>query len=154
MKTDWLCKRISSAKRIGRGRILNKILVCNKRSKDSSGKANLKNCPGGIVWGVLYEIVPSDLSKLDKVEEGYQRIKMCVQTDEDKSVVAEVYISAELTTEAIPFDWYKKILICGAQEHQLPVDYIEYLKKLPAKRDSTRAGYYERDNTTCSSQKS
>lgn len=139
MKTDQLCKRIPSAEPIGRGRILNKRLVCNKRSKNGSGKANLEDSLGDVVWGVLYEMDSSDLNRLDKAEGGYLRTRMYVQTDEDKLVAAEVYFSTELTLEAIPFDWYKKLLISGAREHQLPEDYIEFLKKLPSKRDPDRA---------------
>lgn len=133
MKTDCLSKRIFSAKPVGLGRILNKKLVCNKRSRNSSGKANLEDSQGDVVWGVLYEMDSPDLDRLDKAEGGYQRTTMYVQTDKDKSVPAEVYISTELTPEAIPYDWYKKLLVCGAQEHQLPEDYIEFLKKLPSK---------------------
>lgn len=139
MKENRLCKRIPSAKLVGRGRILDKKLVCNKRSKDSSGKANLEDSPRGAVWGVLYEMDSSDLNRLDEVEEGYQRTTMNVQTDEDKFVVAEVYISTELTLKAIPFSWYKELLVSGAQEHQLPEDYVDFLKKLPFKHDLRKA---------------
>lgn len=135
MRTDRLSKRIPSAKPAGLGKILNKKLVCNKRSRDSSGKANLESCPGGVVWGALYEIDSSDLDRLNDVEGGYQRTTMRVQTNEDRFVAAEVYISTELTTDAIPFDWYKKLLVSGAQEHQLPEEYVDFLKKLPSKRD-------------------
>jgi len=139
MKENRLCQRIPSAKLMCRGRILNKRLVCNKRSKDNSGKANLEDSPGGVVWGVLYEMDSSDLNRLDEVEEGYQRTTMNAQTDENKFVAAEVYISTELTPKAIPFNWYKELLVSGAQEHQLPEDYVKFLKKLPSKHDSRKA---------------
>jgi len=93
----------------------------------------LEDSPGDVVWGVLYEIESSDLDKLDKAEGGYQRTTMRVQTNEDKLVAAEVYISTEVVLEAIPFDWYKELLVSGAQEHQLPENYIDFLKKLPSK---------------------
>lgn len=138
MKKNRLCKRVPSAKLAGRGRILNKRLVCNKRSNDNSGKANLKDSPGGVVWGVLYEMDSSDLNRLDEVEEGYQRTTMHVHIDKDKSVAAEVYISTEITPKGIPFNWYKELLVSGAQEHQLPEDYIAFLEKLPSKHDPKR----------------
>lgn len=138
MRTDRLSKRVPSAKPAGRGKILNKRLACNKRSRDSSGKANLEDKPGGVVWGVLYEIDLSDLDRLDEVEGGYHRNTIRVQTDEDRFVAAEVYTSTELTMDAVPFDWYKKSLVSGAREHQLPEDYVEFLKKLPSKRDPRR----------------
>lgn len=138
MKTNRLCKRIPSAKPVGRGKIFNKRLVCNKRSKDSSGKANLEDSPRGVVWGVLYEMNSSDLKRLDEVEGGYHRTTMYVQTDEDEFIAAEVYISTDLTPKAIPFDWYKELMVSGAREHQLPKVYVEFLKKLPYKCDPRR----------------
>ena len=137
MCTGRLLSRISSAKPIGRGRLLNKRLVCNKKSKDGSGKANLEDSPGNVVWGLLYEIDSSDLNKLDKAEEEYQRVTMYVRTNEGKLVQAQVYISKRLT-KAIPFDWYKEMLISGAVEHQLPEEYIDFLRHLTSKRDPDR----------------
>ena len=138
MKTYRLHKRAPSARPAGRAKLLNKRLVCNKRGKDGSGKANLEDNPGHVVWGVLYEMDSSDLDELNKAEEGYYRKTVYVQTDQNKMVAAEVYISPELTLDAIPFDWYKKLLVCGALERQLPEEYVEFLKQLPSKSDPDR----------------
>jgi len=138
MKTNRLRKRVPSAKPIGRARLFNKRLVFNKKSEDGSGKANLEDSPEDVVWGVLYEIESSDLEKLDKAEGGYRRTTMRVKTNEDKLVAAEVYISTEVVLEVIPFDWYKELLVCGAQEHQLPENYIDFLKKIPSKPNERR----------------
>lgn len=136
IKTDRLQGRISSARVMGRGRLVNKRLTCSKKSKDGSGKANLEDGPREEVWGVLYEIDPSELKLLDKIEGDYRRVTMKINTDEEKVVEAEVYTSTELTSEVIPYDWYKELLICGARDHQLPENNIEFLERLPSKQDS------------------
>lgn len=135
MKTDRLLSRVPSAKVVGRGKIFDRKLVFNKKSRDGSGKANLEDSSGDVVWGVLYEISSSELRLLDKIEGGYHRLTMHVQKDDETLIEAEVYASNELAFEAIPFDWYKELLICGAQEHQLPREYVKFLKGFPSKRD-------------------
>ena len=129
MSTERLRKRVPSAKPIGRAKLPDKRLTCNKKSKDGSGKANLTDNTGYIVWGVLYEIDEIELNKLDEVESGYIRMIMKVITDEDSQVEAHVYVSSEITDDARPYNWYKKLIIDGAREHQLPESYVKYLKQ-------------------------
>lgn len=135
MSTERLQKRVPSAKPIGRAKLPDKRLVCNKKSKDGSGKANLTDKTGVIVWGVLYEIDEIELDKLDEVESGYARMLMKVMTDQGSLVEAHVYVSSELTDDAQPYNWYKKAIIDGARQHHLPESYVEYLKQIKSKRD-------------------
>jgi gamma-glutamylcyclotransferase (GGCT)/AIG2-like uncharacterized protein YtfP len=128
MKTERMIDRISSARVIGRAFLSNKRLVFNKKSKDGSGKANIEDSRGDVVWGVLYEIDSSQLSQLDRIEGGYNRVSVNVIMDNDEDVIAEVYVSNRYTDNPIPFDWYKKLMLQGAIEHGLPSEYIEYLK--------------------------
>lgn len=136
MKTSRLQKRIVSVKPVGRGKIPGKTLVCDKKSDDGSTKANLEDSPENVVWGVLYEIDRKDLEKLDKIEGGYERKTARIQTDDGGIVEAEIYISARIDKKELPFDWYKDLMIDGAQKHQLPQEYIEFLKGLSSKRSS------------------
>jgi len=138
MSTEWLQARVPSAKPLGRARLSRKRLVCNKKSKDGSGKANLAERAEDAVWGVLYEIDLAELDKLDRVEGGYARISLDVITDQGSSVKAYVYVSSELTDDPRPYDWYKAILIEGASEHALPASYVDYLEQIPSKPGSNR----------------
>lgn len=137
MVTKRLCSRVPSAKVIGQARLLNKRMVCNKNSIDGSGKANLVDSPGGVAWGVLYKVGAEELSKLDKVEGDYQRLTMQVLTNEEGFIESEVYISMKLT-DLTPYDWYKDLIISGACEHELPRDYLKYLKQLPSRPDLSK----------------
>ncbi len=140
MNTEWLRSRVPSAKTIGRARLLDKRMVCNKKSKDSSGKANLIDSPGNVVWGVLYEIDSAELGNLDKAERSYKRKALQVLNEQGDTISAEVYISTKITTDPTPYDWYKNLILQGAQEHQLPGDYVEYLQRLPSKPDPRKRG--------------
>ena len=137
MSTERMQARVSSAKSLGRAKLKppDKSLVCNKKGEDGSGKANLVDKDGGIVWGVLYEIDSEELSKLDKFEKGYERKSLDVSTEQDSSVKAYVYISSELTDDPRPYDWYKKCMRDGAREPHLPSFYITRLEQIESKPD-------------------
>jgi len=107
--------------------------VCNKKSTDGSGKANLIDSTGDTVWAVLYEIDSAELDKLDKAERRYTRISLDVITDQDSLVKAWLYVSSELTEDARPYDWYKELMVKGAREHGLPASYVTYLEQIPTK---------------------
>jgi len=128
-------ERAPSAKPMGRAKLPDKSLVCNKKSTDGSGKANLTDTAGDTVWGVLYEIDSAELDNLNRCECGYTRISLDVKTDQDSSVKAYVYISSELTDDARPYDSYKKLMIKGAREHHLPSFYITRLEQIDSKPD-------------------
>lgn len=128
-------ERAPSAKPMGRAKLPDKSLVCNKKSDDGSGKANLVDSDGNTVWGVLYEIDSTQLKKLDDCEKGYKNICLDVLTERDLVVSAHVYISSELTDDPRPYDWYKELMVKGAIEHQLPTCYIELLKQIESKPD-------------------
>jgi len=133
MKTGQMSERVPLAKVVGRARILNRRLVCNKRSKDGSGKANLVHSPGDVVWGVLYEMDESGLPKLDKAEGGYRRVEVEVLDEQGCPIVAQTYVSKKLTDDTRAYEGYKKLILNGAREHQLSKKYIEDLESVPTK---------------------
>lgn len=139
MKKSRMRKRIPEAEVIGPAWIDNKRLVCNKISKDGSGKANLANSPGHRVWGVLYKIPQNALQKLDQIEGGYDRRKLEVTRAPGEKVEAPgekveafVYVSTKTDDSLKPFDWYKSFIVEGAREHKLPDEYIQELEALPS----------------------
>lgn len=137
MYTDRMRWRVPSATVVGPAKLPDKCMVCNKKSKDGSGKANLADSPGGAVWGVLYEVDLAELDRLDRAEGGYQRTSLQVWARQG-SPVAEVHVSTELTADPVPYEWYKELIVAGAHEHELPRDYLVYLEQLPSKPDPSR----------------
>lgn len=142
MSTGWLKRYVPSAKPLGHAKLLDKRLVCNKKSKDGSGKANLANSAGDVVWGVLYEVDLTELDKLDRVEGGYTRVSLDVITNQGSSIKAYVYISCELTDDVRPHDWYKELMVKGAREHQVPPFYMKYLEQIHSKPNPVKEGYH------------
>jgi len=131
MVTAQMQERIASAQVYGVGSLKGWKVICNKRSKDGSGKANLVQAEGHLTWGVLYEIDEADLEKLDRIEGGYQRITVTIDTEQSIPTSAETYISEDVTDHPVAYDSYKALIIAGAEEHHLPRAYITSLQELP-----------------------
>ncbi|WP_287158200.1 gamma-glutamylcyclotransferase [Chloroflexus sp.] len=87
----------------------------------------------------MYEMNDSDAEQLDRIEKGYQRIRIRVWQPHGETLEAVTYQSTQLTDDPVAYDWYKDLLITGAREHHLPQDYIAYLEQLPAKPDKTKS---------------
>ena len=98
-------ERTSSAVALGVGKLEGMRVVMNKKGVDDSGKANLVEDPGSVVYGVLYRIDPSELPSLDSAEGGYERRSVKVVFG-DQVVEAQTYISEEITEEPVAWDWY------------------------------------------------
>lgn len=96
---------------------------CNKLGQDGTAKANLVRKPGECVFGVLYEIDPSDWPLLDLIESGYQRIEVDI-CSAGQAHTAWTYISTLLTDKAAK-SGYLDYILKGAEEHHLPQEYIE-----------------------------
>lgn len=139
MSSVRLCSRIPSVKVVDQAYLKDRKVLFNKRSTDGSGKANLVESPGDVTWGVLYEMNDSDVEQLDRIEKGYQRIKIRVWQPDGETLEAVTYQSTQLTDDPIAYDRYKDLLITGARNHHLPQDYIAYLEQLPAKPDKTKS---------------
>ncbi len=136
MLSECLRSRITSMKTVGRASLKDRKMVFNKCSKDGSGKANIIESPGSVTWGVLYEVDAQDLDTLDRIEGGYERVAVRVQKPNGNVVEAVTYVFEDLTNDLRPYRWYKKLLLSGAREHNLPQDYIAYLEGFPVKPDN------------------
>ena len=107
MSSERLRSHVCFARAIGRAKLLNKRMVCNKKGEDGSGKANLIESPGDVVWGVLYEVDSAELDKLDRAEGGYNRMSTQSMMEGDNPIDVDVYVSTKLTADPIPYNWYK-----------------------------------------------
>jgi gamma-glutamylcyclotransferase len=146
MNLNRLLERVPSAVKLTNAVIYNYALVCNKVSTDGSAKANIMNTgnPEHRVWGVIYEIDDSEKAKLDQFEGlGYGYTEAELSFTDVQGVVhqAHVYIAEEsaMNNERLAFDWYKAFIVTGAQQNQLPADYIAELTALPCIVDKDEA---------------
>jgi len=98
------------------------------------GVANLSIDPGTSVWGVLFLMSREQHAHLDRTEgvgNGlYSRLRVDVEAGTDL-VVAETLISELRDPSRRPSHRYRSLLIEGAREHGLPVDYLRALEGWP-----------------------
>jgi len=116
-------------------------LLFHKRSADGSGKADVVPARADArVWGVVYEISKADLRKLDDGERGYHRCRLTLSGPRGGSFRGWVYRADPDTCDCglQPYEWYKRFLVEGAEEHSLPSDYITTLRAIAAKPDPDR----------------
>jgi gamma-glutamylcyclotransferase (GGCT)/AIG2-like uncharacterized protein YtfP len=123
-------ERIAGAEPLGAARLVGFCLRLDKRGADGSGKANLGHDASRSVWGALYRIDASEWPRLDAFEPGYERIAVEVEW-QGAAQAAQTYRSHRLTEHAVPFAWYKRLLVEGARAHALPEDWIRELESLP-----------------------
>ena len=89
--------------------------------------ANILELTDNIVWGGLYEVSKSDLEKLDK-REGYPNIydrkELKVEDDQGNIYKAITYFRIGEKV-GIPSNKYRKTVVNGAKDCDLPDDYVK-----------------------------
>lgn len=133
--------RAPSARPVSHARLEGWRLRFDKRSKDGSGKCHLEPQPGACVHGVVYRLDENDFRTLDLAEgvgSGYQRqrIRKILLGDGTK-VNAFAYLAepGHVVDSLRPYDWYRDLVLAGAEQHQLPQDFILQLKQIDARPD-------------------
>ena len=89
--------------------------------------ANILESIDSIVWGGLYEISKSDLENLDRYEGfpiSYSKEELKVKDDQGNIYKALTYFRIGEKI-GIPSDKYKKIIIDGAKDCNLPDNYVK-----------------------------
>jgi gamma-glutamylcyclotransferase len=81
--------------------------------------------------------------RLDRVEglgRGYELLRAQVRTPNGPRVAFTYTGSAGSLDDTVrPYSWYKRILVRGARQNQLPQAYINQLQSVPTVEDPTRA---------------
>jgi gamma-glutamylcyclotransferase (GGCT)/AIG2-like uncharacterized protein YtfP len=89
--------------------------------------ANILKSADNIIWGGLYEISKSDLENLDRYEgfpDSYDRKKFEVKDSQGNKYKAITYFRTGEKI-GIPSNKYKKIIIDGAKDCNLPNNYVK-----------------------------
>ena len=124
---DWAEEKLA--------RLENYELNFDKVARGGAGTGNIVIAEGKVVWGVLYRVTEQQLRALDRFEsvpEHYRRIEVNVVDDEGRKVAAQAYLARKVRKGLKPDRLYLQRIIEGAEEHKLPADYIEQLKKITA----------------------
>ncbi|MFQ5695852.1 MAG: gamma-glutamylcyclotransferase family protein [Terriglobia bacterium] len=114
-------------------RLDNYELNFDKVSRGGTGTGNLVPADGKVVYGVLYRVSAQQLRALDRFEgvpEHYRRSQVTVVDGQGTKVGAQVYLARKVRKGLKPDRLYLQRIIQGAEEHNLPGDYIEQLKRI------------------------
>jgi gamma-glutamylcyclotransferase (GGCT)/AIG2-like uncharacterized protein YtfP len=114
-------------------RLDNYELNFDKIARGGTGTANIVPAEGRTVWGVLYRLSEQQLRALDRFEgvpEHYRRSEVTVVDSQERKISAQVYLARKVRKGLKPDRGYLQRILQGAEEHNLPADYIESLKKI------------------------
>lgn len=115
----------------------------SKRWRGAS--ATIVETENSIVWGIVWELDKCNLSTLD-CQEGvqddiYHAMSVNVETSNGTTLNCRVYQQcnnpkeyikpADLSIDRRPSPLYLNMILKGAQENNLPVNYMEFLKTIP-----------------------
>jgi gamma-glutamylcyclotransferase (GGCT)/AIG2-like uncharacterized protein YtfP len=114
------------------GKLENYEIVFNKKARGGSATANIRPASGKAVHGVLFRIPESGLKALERLQgvpQHYRRIEVTVTDSEGNRMPAQAFIASKVDKGLRPAGHYVQAILQGADEHQLPADYIAELKK-------------------------
>lgn len=103
----------------------------DKKGKDGFARATIVNRLGEHVWGVVYKIPKANIERLDSYEglgRGYQAEWVEVVTPEGRILKVYTYVGLNLKKGLLIHGWYRDYIIKGAQEHNLPKEYVTKLE--------------------------
>ena len=108
-------------------------LVWHKNDRGQSGKCDIKTTDNhaDLVYGVIYQISPSDRETLDHIEGhgyGYLSKQVEVITLSGEPLQALTYYAIDIDTVQQPYHWYKEHVVRGAREHRFPAHYIAMIE--------------------------
>lgn len=140
MSLKRLQQRVPSAHPLGTYLLDEHELRFHKFSKDGSGKCDAFYTGDNsyVVMGVLYEIHESEKAALDKAEGlgwGYEGKVVSVSSAEGKIITAVTYLATRIEKSLLPYTWYKKHVLVGAREANLPSEYIAGIEAIDALKD-------------------
>ena len=95
--------------------------------------ANIRNCRGFNVEGVVHEIDQKDLQKIVNTEgEDYELVKLLINVNGKKKTAHTLIYKTNETNDIPPSKRYLKILIRAAKENDLSASYIKNLEGRPS----------------------
>ena len=141
--------RVPSARFISTAFLRSHDLRFHKKSDDGSGKCDAYATGNreDIVWGVIFDMDVEEKSVLDEKESlglGYDEKNVDLTTPAGKSVTAFTYYAIRIAQQLKPYRWYLNHVLVGAEENDLPKEYVERITRIDSIDDPV-VGRYERE---------
>ena len=142
---DWsqMKERCPCAKFVYRAKLRSHRLAFTLRScRRRCGVADILRDETKDVWGVVYELLESELENLDKDEDfdpgrpdgqnDYSRENCYVWRERDvkQLLLVSIYRGHPQPNPPLPNCDYKNLIVAGARHWQLPTDYIQELESI------------------------
>lgn len=115
-------------------------LTFRKHSTDGSAKCDAYSTgnPSDELWIAVFNIPESEEEALDNAEglgHGYHKDKIQLTMD-GEDLAAKIYLADEeaIVTDA-PYEWYKQMVLLGAEYHLFPSSYMEPIQEVASKTD-------------------
>lgn len=135
--------RTPSAELLGTAELEGHALRFHKRSDaDASAKADAQatGAAGDRLPGAVYRLDPGDFPALDRVEGlgsgGYELVTATVALAGEAT---DVFLYRARASHVVrgwqPFDWYRDLVLRGAEWHGFPPPHREAIARVPAKPD-------------------
>ena len=103
------------------------------------GVANVEPEAGARTDGVLYLLAPEEFDRLDRTEGVhlglYRRVAVTVAVGDGEHLPAFTYRSSLSKPERKPSARYMRLLLEGAAEHGLPLEYVRFLESFELAHD-------------------
>ena len=127
-----LNNRIPSAHFIATSYLPNWSLRFHKRSKDQSGKCNIIVGDDGVHFAI-FEISDTDKVILDKIEGvGFGYSDTLLNLPDFGSCFSYIAQESHIDDSLRPYDWYKELVLVGAQFNGFPRDYLNRIESIQA----------------------
>ncbi|MFQ5803887.1 MAG: gamma-glutamylcyclotransferase family protein [Candidatus Methylomirabilales bacterium] len=134
MERVWFKRRCPGGKFVSAAKLRDyDITFAQSSTMWGGGTADLKSALGRVVEGVLWEIGEQDLKTLDQYEgvpSEYIRKTLTVELKDGKPCEAFAYIVARPGGYRPPSKRYMRLLVQGAEEHDLSDGYVMRLEAI------------------------
>ena len=139
MSLRRLQQRIQVARLLGSAILHGHQLRFHKAGSDGSGKcdAYCTDVHDDVMHGVLFEIDDAGKASLDGIEGlgfGYDDKEVEV-LHAGRPVMAVTYIATRIDEARQPYAWYHQHVVVGAQEAELPEDYLHSILSVEVAAD-------------------
>lgn len=141
---DRLRRRVPSSRPVATATLRGYRLEFHKRGRDGSGKcdAYYTGAAEDQVLGAVYRMAIAERWLLDRAEglaSGYHhRFERVTVDGREQEVFFYVADGAYIDSSALPYNWYKALVVSGAQVHGFPQPYLRALQAVPEIEDHDR----------------
>jgi len=130
LDADQMAERCPGSRPAFRARLPDhRIEFTHPSRRWGGGAADVVAAPGDSVWGLVWELGPDDLERLDGYELGYARVELAVLDDAGRAHLVVSY-SVRAKGAHRPTRHYLEKMLRWGERWRLPEDYLAQLRRV------------------------